>query len=106
MNKIFQRFHSLRERTFFAILFVGLVPSFILTILSYQFLRDRLISSDVTDMATQAALISDELISSDYFSNPDQEAINLELSAVGNVYSGRVMILDNTLMVIKDTYDM
>ena len=106
MNKIFQKFHSLRERTFFAILFVGLVPSFILTILSYQFLRDRLISSDVTDMATQAALISDELISSDYFSNPDQEAINLELSSVGNVYSGRVMILDNTLMVIKDTYDM
>ena len=106
MNKIFKKFHSLRERTFFAILFVGLVPSFILTILSYQFLRDRLISSDVTDMATQAALISDELISSDYFSNPDQEAINLELSSVGNVYSGRVMILDNTLMVIKDTYDM
>ena len=106
MNKILLKMHSLKIRTFFAIFFVGMVPCIVVTALFYHYLRNRLISSDVTDMATQAALISDEIISYNYFSNTEQEALNTELSATGNVYSGRVMILDNTLKVVCDTYNM
>lgn len=106
MNNFLKKINSIRVRTFFAIFLVGIVPCLFITILSYNYIRNRLISSDVTDMATQAALISDEIVSNDYFSNTEQEAINMELSATGNVYSGRVMILDNTLKVVRDTYDM
>lgn len=106
MNNMLSKFHSLRVRTFFVILLIGIVPSIVTSIIFFNYIRSRLISSDVTDMSTQAALISNEIVSYDYFSNPQQLAVNIELSATGNVYSGRVMVLDNTLKVVHDTYDL
>ena len=38
--------------------------------------------------------------------NPDMDAINNQLMALGNIYSGRVMILNSSLQVINDTYDI
>ena len=106
MNKFFAKFHSLRVKSFWVILAVGIVPGILLSFWFYNLIHSRSISSDVTAMSSQATLIADEILSNNYFQNENQDAINKELSAIGNVYSGRVMILNSTFQVVYDTYDM
>ena len=106
MSKLFQVFHSLRVKTFFAFLFIGIIPGIGMSYLFYNTVRSKSISGDVTSMSTQASLVADEIALNGYFEGENQETIEKELSTVGNVFSGRVMIIDDTLTVVYDTYDM
>ena len=106
MSKLVEFFSSLRWRVFLIVFAIGILPSLIGAYMIYSSVRERSISSDATSISSQATLIADEVISNDYFNNPSQENMNMELSAIGNVYSGRVMILDAQLKVVKDTYEM
>ncbi len=106
MSSLKKAFHSLRVKTFFAFLLIGIVPGILLSYLFYTTVRSKSISGDVTSMSTQASLVADEIALNGYFQGENQDTIEKELSTVGNVFSGRVMIIDKTLTVIFDTYDM
>ena len=106
MSNLLKAFHSLKVKTFFAYLFIGIVPGIVLTGLFYNTVRSKSISGDVTSMSTQASLVADEIALNGFFQGENTDTIEKELSTVGNVFSGRVMIIDKTLTVVYDTYDM
>ena len=106
MSNLKKAFHSLRVKTFFAYLFIGIVPGVVLACLFYSSVRSKAISGDVTSMSTQASLIADEIALNGYFQGENQLTIERELSTVGNVFSGRVMIINHSFAVVYDSYDM
>ncbi len=104
---------SLRARIFLIILIVGLIPSVLMRYGIVEDFEERAVENRVTTVQNQLKVLASHLLSNNYLVNytEDQqqfrasaEVINAELEMLSNLYEGRVMIINNNLKIIKDTY--
>lgn len=97
---------SLSFRLFVTFLVLGIVPA---TFLSNAFLNayyERAIAVRTTDVQNQCKIISNQIVASDYLTSNKSDTISGELSLISSLYDGRIMIIDQDLRVITDTYNM
>ena len=52
----------------------------------------------------QCRIINNQLTACGYMDNPGSEVMDAELLQFSNIYDGRVLIIDSSLQIIKDTY--
>ena len=57
-------------------------------------------------VACGRTILSNQLSAYGYLSDPTSEVIDSNLTQLTNIYNGRVMIMDEDLCVIKDTYNL
>lgn len=102
---------SLQARIFVIILIVGLVPSMLMRYGILDSYEERSVQQRVSSVQNQLMIIGNHLISNNYFSQKSEEyrgvsreVINAELEMISNLYEGRVMIINSSLKVVKDTY--
>lgn len=95
---------TIKSESFITIFLCAFLPLFILGIFVIPFYADRNIKKNVTKIQSQAQLIVNQIRTTGYLENPTIEFINTELVALGNAYSGRILITDSSLNVVKDTY--
>ena len=69
-----------------------------------QAYESRAVSLRTAEIQNQCTILCDQLYSYDYLSDNSSEVINSSLVQLTNIYSGRVMIVDQDLKVVKDTY--
>lgn len=100
----FKFFRSLKARIFIIIFLIGIIPSIILRYGILENYEDRAISLRTSDMQNQLNIIANHLITYNYLSDASSEVISAELEQLSNLYDGRVMIINSSLKVIKDTY--
>lgn len=101
-NIIFLR--SLKTRIFLILLIVGLIPC---VSMRYAFLRNyeqRAVSVRTSDITTQLRILANHLITYHYLQDTSYEVINAELDQLSSLYDGRVMVINNDLRIVKDTY--
>ncbi len=105
--------HSLRTRIFFIILAAGLIPSVLMTAAIVNSYEERAVENRVATVQNQLKIVGNHLLSNNYFNtnqnsvigrNTSLEVINAELEMISNLYEGRVMIINESLKVVKDTY--
>ncbi len=77
---------SLKVRLFIIIFLMGMIPSI--------FMR----------VQTQLRIIANHLITYNYLQDTSSEVINAELDQISNLYNGRILIVNESLKVVKDTY--
>ena len=56
------------------------------------------------ELQEQCRIINNQLTASGYMENPGSEVMDAELLQFSNIYDGRVLIIDSSLKIIKDTY--
>ena len=56
------------------------------------------------ELQEQCRIINNQLTASGYMDNPGSEVMDAELLQFSNIYDGRVLIIDSSLQIIKDTY--
>ena len=104
---------SLRARIFLIILIVGIVPSMLLRYGILDNYEERAVELRQNTVQNQLRILADHLISKNYLENyhlsdtqtaATKEVINAELEMLSNLYDGRVLIIDSSFKVIKDTY--
>lgn len=105
-NKLFtiKILRSLKSRIFLILLIVGLVPC---VSMRYAILRNyeqRAVNVKTSDMSTQLRILANHLITSHYLQDTSSEVINAELDQLSGLYDGRVLVINNDLKVVKDTY--
>ena len=66
----------------------------------------RTVTVRTTEIQNQCAILSNQLINSNYLEDTDSEVINAELSQLSNIYNGRVFIIDEEFRIVKDTYNL
>lgn len=101
-NIIFLR--SLKTRIFLILLIVGLIPC---VSMRYAILRNyeqRAVSVRTSDITTQLRILANHLITYHYLQDTSYEVINAELDQLSSLYDGRVMVINNDLRIVKDTY--
>ncbi|MBR5247727.1 MAG: two-component sensor histidine kinase [Lachnospiraceae bacterium] len=104
---------SLRARIFLIILIVGIVPSILLRYGILDNYEERAVDLRQNTVQNQLRILADHLISKNYLENyhlsdaqtaVTKEVINAELEMLSNLYDGRVLIIDSSFKVVKDTY--
>ena len=97
---------SLNFRLFMTLLVIGTVPAVLVSNVFLNAYYERAIAIRTTDVQNQCKIISNQIVASDYLRNNKSDAISGELSLISSLYDGRIMIIDQDLRVITDTYNM
>lgn len=97
---------SLKLRIFLITFLFGMIP---VTIMRYGILSNyetRVVNVRTSEAQTQLRILANHLITYNYLKNPDSVIVNAELAQFSSFYDGRVLIIDDALRIVKDTYDM
>ncbi len=81
-----------------------MIPVIAIGVIATPLFKNRTIARNVTMIQSQAQLLTNQIRSTGYIEDPTIDFINAELVALGNAYSGRIVITDSNLKVVKDTY--
>ena len=96
--------NSFRVRIAVLVLLVGVVPCTLFVVLFSSLYEKQSVSSDVTDLVSKGQVLNKQIISSGYLNQRDSELVDNQLEVLSGNLSGRIMVIDNTLTIIKDTY--
>ena len=97
---------SLRFRILVILIIIGIVPSIIVEKGIVNSYEDRAVSNRQLNVKNQCDILVNQLAKENYLQDPSSEGINSELTMLSNVYSGRILIVNQDFQVIKDTYDL
>lgn len=100
----FRFWRSLKLRLFIIIFIVGLVPSLFIYQSILKGYEDRAVKVRTLDVQNQLNVLADHLITYNYLIDPSSDVVNAELNLLSNLYSGRVMVINNRLKIVRDTY--
>ncbi len=97
---------SLRFRILVILIIIGIVPSIIVEKGIVNSYEDRAVSNRQLNVKNQCDILVNQLAKENYLQDPSSEGINSELTMLSNVYSGRILIVNQDFQIIKDTYDL
>lgn len=97
---------SLKLRLFIIIFLAGIIPCTIIYQVILSNYEDRAVKVRISDVQNQLKIIADHLITYNYLPDSSSEVINAELEQLSNLYNGRVMIINGSLKIVKDTYGL
>ncbi len=95
---------SLKVRLFIIIFLMGMIPSIFMRVGILENYESRAIDVRTSDVQTQLRIIANHLITYNYLQDTSSEVINAELDQISNLYNGRILIVNESLKVVKDTY--
>lgn len=95
---------SLRVIFFIFIFLVGVIPCILLQNGILESYEQRAVEVREEQVKGQLRSVANHLISSNYLVNQDSGQVDAQLSEFSTLYDGRLLIIDTTLTVVKDTY--
>ena len=95
---------SLRVIFFIFIFLVGVIPCILLQNGILDSYEQRAVEVREEQVKGQLRSVANHLISSNYLVNQDSGQVDAQLSEFSTLYDGRLLIIDPTLTVVKDTY--
>ena len=88
------------------VLLAGLVPSVLALFGIVKVYESRAVSLRTAEIQNQCTILTNQISASHYFEDTSQEVVNDSLNQLTNIYNGRVMVIDDQLRVVKDTYSL
>lgn len=95
---------SMRVHSLVALFLIGIVPTIIFSSVLIDTYRERAREDRTREMQSQGTALSNILVSSGYIVSPSVPEVDTELTRVASIYEGRIIVVDNHLTILKDTY--
>lgn len=102
--KIGNIFRSLKVRIFIIIFITGLISCLVTHYAIMQNYEKRAVDVKTTEVQTQLRVLASHLITYGYLQDTSSEVVSSEIDMLANLYDGRVLIIDDNLKVVTDTY--
>lgn len=99
-------FRNMRFRFILFMLLAGLLPCLTVLFGLTKFYESRAVELRTAEIQNQCTILGNQLNNYGYLADTSSEVINATLSQLTNIYNGRVMIIDDDLKVVKDTYGL
>lgn len=97
----------MRLQTFFVMFLVGMLPVLLFSRILINTYYKQAINDRVSELQEKRSIISNLLISSNYFAGAvDVSEANREIEQVAEAYRGRIVIVNNSFRILKDTYGL
>ncbi|MDF2541776.1 MAG: hypothetical protein K0S47_1494 [Herbinix sp.] len=85
---------------------VGIVPLTIFSLVMINTYEKRAVNDRIMELQTQENMLSNLLATTGYLATVDSPEIEAEISRLADIYNGRIIIINNNLQIIKDTYGL
>mgnify|MGYP000475375926 CR=1 FL=1 len=105
-KKIVTFFKSLKFRLIILFLLFGILPGILLRAGMLQAYEKKAVSNRSIDILSQAKILANRVVADDYLHNSTSEVINAQLDQLSTIYDGRVILIDDTFRIVKDTYGL
>ena len=99
-------FKNMRFRFILFAMLAGLLPCLAALFGIVKFYESRAVELRTAEIQNQCTILCNQLNNYGYLSDTSSEVINTSLTQLTNIYNGRVMVIDEELRVIKDTYSL
>ena len=99
-------FKNMRFRCILFAMLAGLLPCLAALFGIVKFYESRAVELRTAEIQNQCTILCNQLNNYGYLSDTSSEVINTSLTQLTNIYNGRVMVIDEELRVIKDTYSL
>ena len=99
-------FKNMRFRFILFAMLAGLLPCVAALFGIVKFYESRAVELRTAEIQNQCTILSNQLSNYGYLADTSSEVINTSLAQLTNIYNGRVMVMDQDLQVIKDTYSL
>ena len=90
---------SLKFRIFLLIILFGIAPTFLLRTGILSVYEKRAVNTRTVDITSQAKLLASQIVA-----NTSSKNITTQLDQLSTIYDGRVMLIDSSFTIVKDTY--
>lgn len=105
-EELLYRLRSMRVQLFVVLLVVGLIPVILFSNIMIHIYDSKLISQRTDELQSYGTVLSNLILSSGYLSGRVSAEVDQEAESIANIYQGRVLIIDQNLYVMKDTYGL
>ncbi len=99
-------FKNMRFRFILFAMLAGFLPCVAALFGIAKFYESRAVELRTAEIQNQCTILCNQLNNYGYLSDTSSEVINTSLTQLTNIYNGRVMVIDEDLRVIKDTYSL
>lgn len=96
----------MRIQVLIVFLMMGLVPLYIFPIIITNAYESRLVSQRVDELQAYGTMISNLVVSSGYLVDHDSDEVVEEAAQIAEIYQGRIILVDQNLRIIHDTYGL
>ena len=97
---------SLRLRIVFWLMVVGVIPCLIIRLIMLESYERRAVDVRTAEIQNQCTILCNQLGSSKYLVNGTSEVIRTELTQLSSIYNGRILVVDDELRIVEDTYNL
>ena len=105
----FKFLRSLKIQLFIALFLAAMIPVLFVSRLMIETYQSDAIENRVSELQEKGAIISNLLVSSNYFSGVsaiDTEDTEGEIELIAEAYRGRIVLVNKDLKIVKDTYGL
>lgn len=99
-------FNSVRFRIMVIMIVLGIVPSLVIAKVIIHSYEKRAVSVRISNVRNQCDILCNQLVGVGYLEDPASKVIEKQLEVLSNVYSGRILLINNYFKIIKDTYGL
>ena len=103
---IFNKMRSMRIQVFTTMFLAGIIPVILFSNIIIKAYNSQIITQRTDEIQSYATVIANLVLSSGFLSGESSNEVNRESEEIANIYQGRVMIIDQNLRIIKDTYNV
>ena len=100
------KFKSIRWFAYTMIVVMGLLPMILMRWGVLRYYEKHEVETRTVEITSQAKLLVAQMANNGYLDNLSTETMNTQLNIMTNIYDGRIMVIDKTFTIVKDTYSL
>lgn len=85
---------------------VGVIPLYIFSYILLNNYEEKAVSNKFDQMQNQIIMLSNQMLPTGYLTLADVPEIDAEINRVAEVFQGRIVIVNNNLNIVEDTYGL
>ncbi|MCR5273559.1 MAG: cell wall metabolism sensor histidine kinase WalK [Lachnospiraceae bacterium] len=97
---------SLKFRIILIIIIFGTLPTVLVSLSMLRSYENRAVSVQSIEILNQAKILGNQIVMNDFMNDLSSETILGEITQFSNIYDGRVMLINQSLEVILDSYSL
>lgn len=105
-KKIRDYFKSLKFRLLLVLVLFGLAPMLMMQFFVIRGYEKRAIDVRMVDILSQSKILADQIAAYGYLEDNTNEVVNKQFEQLTNIYDGRILVIDQSFRIHKDTYDI
>ncbi len=85
---------------------VGVIPLYLFTHILLNNYMEKAVSNRFNQMQNQIIMLSNQMLPTGYLTLADVPEIDVEVNRVAEIYQGRIVVVNNNLNIVEDTYGL